>query len=373
MGTDPITTTIATGAGIGAASGGGIQDISNGIFGGKPTPPPAPDYIGAANATAAGNLANAQDAAAANRPNQTTTYGNLTWSQTGTDAQGNPIWSVNQSLSPEQQQIYQGQSQLSQGALGTANNWMNNLSGTTGQVDMSKLPGYGINPGQNYADAMMQQLQPQLQRDQASLNQQLANQGIGIGSEAYNTAQQQQSDAANRARLQAITGGMNTGLAANNQAFNQAATNQQMPVNLINALRSGSQVQNPNFVNLNASQATTPGADIMGATQSLGNYNNNVYNQQVAQQNAMTSGLFGLGGAGLIAASDIRVKQNIKFKGKTEKGFNVYEFEYKPEFKDIAGYGKFIGVMAQEVEKVKPEAVSYHVNGYKMVNYAMVV
>jgi len=69
--------------------------------------------------------------------------------------------------------------------------------------------------------------------------------------------------------------------------------------------------------------------------------------------------------------SDIRTKQNIKLIGALANGLNIYEYEYKPEFKDhkLAGHGKFIGVMAQEVEKVIPHAVTTLEDGYKVVNY----
>lgn len=69
--------------------------------------------------------------------------------------------------------------------------------------------------------------------------------------------------------------------------------------------------------------------------------------------------------------SDIRVKENISKIGQLDSGINVYSFEYKPEFKDIAGHGKFIGVMAHEVEHI-PGAVAVHSNGYKMVDYSKV-
>jgi hypothetical protein len=65
------------------------------------------------------------------------------------------------------------------------------------------------------------------------------------------------------------------------------------------------------------------------------------------------------------------MKENIKSVGALPNGLNIYEFDYKPEFKDIAGHGKHIGVMAQEVEKVIPYAVIQADNGYKMVNYSM--
>jgi hypothetical protein len=68
-----------------------------------------------------------------------------------------------------------------------------------------------------------------------------------------------------------------------------------------------------------------------------------------------------------IAASDERVKKNIKKIGE-KNGFNWYEFEYKD------GYGlpegKQEGVIAQEVEKVIPDAV-IEINGIKHVNYGM--
>ena len=69
--------------------------------------------------------------------------------------------------------------------------------------------------------------------------------------------------------------------------------------------------------------------------------------------------------------SDIRTKENIVPVGFLPNGLPVYEYEYKQEFKDnpLAGHGKFIGVMAQEVEQIMPEAVITLSNGYKAVNY----
>ena len=52
-------------------------------------------YLQAANVTTAGNLAGAQTATQANRINQNTLYGGLNYQQ-GTDANGNPTWTANQ-------------------------------------------------------------------------------------------------------------------------------------------------------------------------------------------------------------------------------------------------------------------------------------
>lgn len=71
--------------------------------------------------------------------------------------------------------------------------------------------------------------------------------------------------------------------------------------------------------------------------------------------------------------SDIRVKQNISQVGRLDNGLPLYSFEYKPQFRDDFGHGFRIGVMAQDVEKVIPDAVSVHANGYKMVDYGKVL
>jgi hypothetical protein len=76
--------------------------------------------------------------------------------------------------------------------------------------------------------------------------------------------------------------------------------------------------------------------------------------------------------AGAFATSDIATKENIKQVGVLPSGINIYEFEYKPEFKDAAGHGRFVGVMAQEVQKVIPEAVAVGADGYMMVDYSKV-
>jgi hypothetical protein len=70
--------------------------------------------------------------------------------------------------------------------------------------------------------------------------------------------------------------------------------------------------------------------------------------------------------------SDINAKQNIQKIGVLDNGLNLYKYEYKPEFQEEWGYGTQIGVMAQEVEQVKPEAVMQLANGLKAVNYSMV-
>ena len=67
--------------------------------------------------------------------------------------------------------------------------------------------------------------------------------------------------------------------------------------------------------------------------------------------------------------SDIRLKEDIIWIGR-ENGHNIYEFKYKDGVLGFGGNDKrYIGVMAQEVQKTHPEAVAQMKNGYLAVNY----
>ena len=70
-----------------------------------PSPPPAPDYAGAATATAAGNKDNSIAAQQGSMVNQYTPYGSLTYSPGATTAQGNPTYNAQYNLSPTGQTL----------------------------------------------------------------------------------------------------------------------------------------------------------------------------------------------------------------------------------------------------------------------------
>jgi hypothetical protein len=346
--------------------GGGFLGL-----GPAPSAPAAPDYAAAARETAAGNLSAAQTATAANRVNQLTPYGNLTYSESGTDSRGNPIWTATQTLSPAQQQIldYQNQTSIGLGRLsGQGLGYVENMLNTP--FDTSALPTTGFNPSQSYQDAYMQRLQPQIQQGQEQLQQRLANQGIGIGSEAYDRAMMQQQQRENDLLLGATTQGFGVGQQARQQALQEQAYLRNEPLNTLSAVRTGSQVQGPQFVN-SFNQATTGGADILGASQMGYNAQMGDFNQKQAAQQNFNQGLMGLGGAGIMAFSDIRTKENIKQIAWMPNGLPVYTYEYKDEFKNhpLAGHGTHTGVMAHEVEAMYPNAVITLDNGYKAVDY----
>jgi hypothetical protein len=87
-------------------------------------------------------------------------------------------------------------------------------------------------------------------------------------------------------------------------------------------------------------------------------------NQSNGVANLIGTGLsiYGMMNGGFF--SDVRLKSNIVKVGDHPKGFGIYEYDK---------FGRRErGVMAHEVEKVIPEAVTVHESGYKMVNYTMI-
>jgi hypothetical protein len=330
----------------------------------SPAPPPAPDYTGAATATAAGNAANLQAQTAANRPNQITPWGTSTW----TDG-GNNNWTQNITLSPseqaaltDQQSIQANQSHLAQTMQGQVASTMKDGFNAPKLTDYTKDVGAvqqhfdgfnpnGVNPvNQNapqFSDAtaqagaqaayhsQMDLLQPQMDQDTKNLDSKLRLQGLTPGTEAYNTAAQNlgrtqsatQTQVANQAVLSgnqmantnyaSSLAGYGAGNAAQGQAYGQslagygadqsavqasnaaqgqaqsqslqnygtayssALQNYLQPLNSMNAVISGQQVQSPTMPSF-ASAGYTPGADQTGATSALGSWNQGLYNSQAA-------------------------------------------------------------------------------------------
>jgi hypothetical protein len=275
--------------------GGGFLGL-----GPAPSAPAAPDYAGAAQATASGNLDAARVATAANRVNQVTPYGNLDYSITGSDPYGNPTWTAKTSLSDVGQQLLNNQNQTSLGLGSTINSALGQVQNTMGQAFNPNLPSTGMNPGQSYQDAYMQRLAPQIQQNREQTASNLANQGVVPGTQAYENAMRQANQKENDLLLGATTQGFGVGSQANQQAFNQEMTKYNMPLNTLSALRSGAQVQNPSFVN-SAQQATTSGPDLLGAAQMGYNAQMGDFNAKQAAQQNLNSGLMGLGGAAMMA------------------------------------------------------------------------
>ena len=355
-----------------------------------PSPPPAPDYAGAAVAQGQANIDAARATAKLSNPNVYSPYGNQTVTYEG------DIPTVTQNLSPESQKILEAQNATKLGlanlgsqGISTAQNVMGTpfqFGGPSVQtaLDTSQIAKMPVNAGTTGQEAIMSRLEPSLARNRVSTETQLINQGLRPGSEAYDNAIKLIGQQENDARTQAVLQGLNLDIGSNAQGFNQALQGgqfgntaqqqalaqaiqqRQLPLNEITALMSGSQIQNPQFGAYQG--ANVQAAPIANATAQQGAYNQNLYNQQVATANEQNKGLFSLGGSGAMAAatyfSDRRLKSNIQRIGTHKLGIGIYEY-------DIMGRHE-IGVMAQEVEKVMPEAICRHSSGYMMVDYGRI-
>lgn len=302
--------------------------------------------------------------------------------------------------------------------------------GNGGDITKSYGTDYGANV-QQVQDALMSRIQPSLDRDRASLEQKLANQGLQPGSEAYNRAVDEASRSANDARYGAIINAgqeqsrlaglaqnqatfqnqaqaqqygqdlssaqfgnqalqqgfqnQNTATAGNNtlqdqsfnaqltkgtamdqqrqQALQEAYASRNQPINEITSLLSGSQVTQPNFMNIQGPQMPT--VDYAGLVNSKYQGDLAAYNAKQASVGGALGSLASMFSFSPFTLSDRRAKRDIEKVGSL-KGHGLYEYFYKGEHDDGK---KHIGVMAQDVEKKRPDAVRKGSDGLRRVNY----
>jgi hypothetical protein len=158
---------------------------------------------------------------------------------------------------------------------------------------------------------------------------------------------------------------------ANTDAANQAA------INAAKARYDYNAMAQPNYISdyLQRILAGYPGGTTSGS--GSGTSTGSGYSTFMPPNNPTASGIgAGLAGAGTIAQilpflggggggmfSDERLKEDIRPVGKLRDGQNVYAYRYKGDPRTQ------IGLLAQDVERVHPEAVTTHPSGYKMVDY----
>ncbi len=418
--------------------------------GGKGSAPKAPDYTAAAEKQAESSKEVTNMQTWANRPNQSTPWGNINWTPTATvdPATGQKVtqWQQSYNLNPESQRALDAQMRLQtdrselagsfidrvRNDLSTPFNWGGmpkagdplqrtefNTVGTAPRLQTELDTSANPAERQRIENALFERMSPIHQRQQSALDVKLANQGLTPGSEAYNREMQRLGDQQSRERFNALEMGGNEmqrlfgmqlqeaqfgntamqnqqGLDLNTTGFNnqvstnrfnqdqaisdyqnklrqQAIAEENMKrlssLNEMNALLTGQQVSYspmPQFNGAAASQAT----QYLPAAQAQYQSNLDAFNAQNQNANSFTSGLFGLGGslgsAAMFAFSDSRLKKIIKRVGEAQ-GIPLYLFKY------LGSSTEHIGPIAQEVQKIRPDLVKRHQNGYLMVNYKLLM
>lgn len=309
-----------------------------------------PDYAAAAEAQAASSREIAAATTTANRPDLYTPWGSQTWSSSpSVDAStGIPVtrWNSTISLSPQQQAaldsqmaVTTGRSQAAQGMLNRATNALagdmsyDGLPLRSATVGAPSTASVDLNPDFNSWRSKGQQaaldFQAPIQRERReALESQLANMGFDRGSEAWGREMRTLSDQDARDSLQAFSAGqaetalnrdtaialgdanMRSDVTAGNfnldaliragsfnnanrqQAIAEGILQRQIPLNEVNALLTGQQVQSPQMPSFSTATQAQPTQYLSAATaqgnQALGNYNAQLgqYNAQLGQINA---------------------------------------------------------------------------------------
>lgn len=306
--------------------------------------PSAPNPVTTAQAQTASNRETAITQAGLNAVNQITPYGNLTYEQTGTWADGTPRFTSTQTLSSQGQGLLDTGLKTQQNLANLAQEQSGRLSGLLNQpLDWSAQQSY-LN------DLTAQNLNPQWDRLSQQNETDLVNRGLRPGSTAYNNARDQFLQSRSSAFNNANLNNFNSALSSQLQLRNQ-------PLNELLALAGQGQIQNPAFVN--TPQTQVAGTDVAGIT-------NSAFNQQMQgyQQNqAALGGLFSAGASLIPLLSDRRMKTDIEPVGKLDNGLTVYVYRY------IDGGPFQIGLMADEVAEVHPNAVTRGADGFDRVRY----
>lgn len=150
---------------------------------------------------------------------------------------------------------------------------------------------------------------------------------------------------------------------ARQQALQEQAYVQNQPINQFNSLMSSSQLGTPQAINYTPSQVAN--TDVTGAYALQAQAQQAAAQRAASQSSGLMGGLFSLGSAALQAApymSDVRLKKNIRRVGTLKPGIGTYVYEY------VWGGGERVGVLAQEVAMVSPQAIHEH-GGFLAVDY----
>ena len=364
-------------------------DIQYGIVSkSTPSPPPAPAPGPTAQAQSAANVDTAAAQAALDYVNQNTPYGSTTYAQTGTyntpGGETVPTYTQDTTLSPLGQAIYTGQQNVTNTLLPTAQTLATNAgaSATTplnfNTADSATLNAAPQQLDANSANAVFQQeeqfLQPQQAQQSKDLQDQLSRQGISVGNDAYSNAETQLGTQQNQATQSAIDTAIGQGtqdaatnfnmaLAGQQQNIAQQQTGQTNQLSLLQSLFGASPASQSQPITSPTAVPISP-TNVLGAQALSTNTAEQNYQAQLAQSNSMFGGLAGLAGSlgSAYILSDARRKEGIEQIGTLFDGQPVYRFRYK------GSSVWHIGLMAQDVEQIAPEAVQ-EIGGTKYVDY----
>lgn len=253
-------------------------------MGDSPTPPtPADPNVVASNQQNL-NIEAAQKAQQGSMVNQVGPHGSLSYNQTGTSADGTPLYTATTELSDPNKQLLS----ILQGTKSTAGTQGQNL--ISGANYGAAQPGdvIGNATGGLVKDAMEKQvayLQPSFDYDRDRMATQLRNKGFNPGEPGYDRAMDNLLQSQGRTK----TGFLST---IEPEMYKQAYQNYMTPASLGASLAGLGSPDTPTF-------RDTPGlslqpANLVGATANAQDMAMKTYEAQNAKNASMMSGLFGI-------------------------------------------------------------------------------
>ena len=213
-----------------------------------------------------------------------------------------PTFTKTTTLSPTQQNLYNQQTAIGGQENAIAGQELGQLKNSLATpLNYDGLPQAPAYDRQHYEDALNARLEPQLQRDRSALENQLANQGVRAGSEAYREALALNDRGRNDARSQTVLNAGNyadqeqaSGYQARDHAIQERTALRSQPINEISTLMNGGQVTMPQFAQYRGGNVA--GTDTAGITQQGFQNQMGIYNGKVQNRNAMFGGIAGLAG-----------------------------------------------------------------------------
>jgi hypothetical protein len=283
---------------LAAAARAYADDDAEEVIMGKQKAPPTPNPVDVSKAQTGTSVATALANTSLQNVNRVGADGStLTYNQTGSSAFTDPYTGVTyqlpqftatERLSAPAQAIYDTRQGAEQNLATAARNQSGNVVNSMSQPwnpDTAAIERRIFELGSST-------LNPQFERQRGDLETRLSNQGIKLGSAAYDRALNEMGNTQNQAYNQLA-------LQGRGQAFGELQSIRNQPLNELSALLSGSQVSMPNYgVNTPSGIPTTDNAALINS-----NYGQRLANWQQEQENrgSFVGGLFGLGSSAIMS------------------------------------------------------------------------
>ena len=280
------------------------------IYFSKPSPPPAPDYRGAAVAQGQANIDAARATAKLGNPSFINPLG-----RRDVDFRPDDEVFITDTLTPLGQTRLDQEQRIGTQLGGIAEQGLTEVGKGLGTpFDLSQVSDITTQPtvaGRDaISNAILAREQPLLDAERQAMQTDLLVRGHNPGGIAFEGAMDQLDRKENDLRMAAIfaAGGEQSRLygmqaGERGRGIQEQAFLRSLPLSEVNALRTGNQPMLPQFQGYQGATIAPP--NILGATGMEHQAAMNTYNQKMAQAGNTMSGLFGLGSAGIGAYGTI--------------------------------------------------------------------